>query len=79
MLLHTAHHHFAHCLFTLHVSKAEKMENKVYLHSHEGRRVDPELGQSQQEDAKPPSCSGSSKMDPVARWCGKCHRDEERA
>lgn len=55
MLLHTAHHHFAHCLFTLHVSKAEKMENKVYLHSHEGRRVDSELGQSQQEDAKPPS------------------------
>lgn len=26
--LHTAHHHFAHCLFTLHVSKAEKMEIK---------------------------------------------------
>lgn len=34
--LHTAHHHFAHCLFTLHVSKAERMENKVYLHSPKG-------------------------------------------
>lgn len=79
--LHTAHHHFAHCLFTLHVSKAEKMENKVYLHSPKGCRIESQrAGESQPEVAKPPSvCSRSSKMDPVARWCEKCQRDEERA
>lgn len=61
---YTAHHHFAHCLFTPHVAQAGKMENKVYLHSHGlacglGGESQAVVG-AQPQDQKP--CSGKATL-----------------